>query len=52
VLTDAFATVSKPGKGGVVREVLASGYPKVAQLMEAMFDRLASETTMKVSLAD
>ena len=48
VLADALATVSKPGKGGAVRDVLAGGYPKLAQLLEAAFDRLASETTMKV----
>lgn len=49
-MTDAFSTVSKPGKGGAVREVMANGYPKIAQLFEAMFDRLVSETTMKVGL--
>ena len=47
-VTDVFASVSKPGKGGAVREVLTAGYPKLAQLMEAAFDRLVSETTMKV----
>lgn len=49
-VTDVFASVSKPGKGGAVREVLTAGYPKLAQLLEAAFDRLASETTMKVGV--
>mmetsp|Transcript_14383 Transcript_14383/g.31097 ORF Transcript_14383/g.31097 Transcript_14383/m.31097 type:complete len:825 (+) Transcript_14383:68-2542(+) len=47
VLTDAFAAVSKPGKGVPVRDTLVSGYPKLAHLLEGMYERLATETTMK-----
>ena len=49
VLTDAFATVSKAGKVGPVRDALTAGFPRAAQMVEATFDRLVSETTMKVS---
>ncbi len=51
VLTDAFASISKPGKGGAVRDVLTVAYPKLAVLLEGMFDRLMGETTMKVRSA-
>jgi hypothetical protein len=44
VLSDAFATASKPSKGGFVREALSSGYPKLVTLLEASFSRLLQET--------
>ena len=48
VLSDVFTSVSKPSKGGWVREALISHYPRLAQALEAMFDRLVGETSMKV----
>jgi glycine betaine/choline ABC-type transport system substrate-binding protein len=50
-MTDAFASASKAGKGMAVRDALTSAYPRLAQLLEATFDRLTSETTMKVNAA-
>ena len=47
-LGDALAAVSKPSKGGVVRDALIGAYPRLAQALEAMFERLSTETTMKV----
>ncbi|GAX78041.1 hypothetical protein CEUSTIGMA_g5483.t1 [Chlamydomonas eustigma] len=47
VMTDAFASASKAGKGLAVRDTLTNAYPRLAQLLEATFDRLSSETTMK-----
>ncbi|GLI63871.1 hypothetical protein VaNZ11_006987 [Volvox africanus] len=44
---DAFASVAKPGKGGFVRETLTAAYPRLAGLIEAMFERLTAETTIK-----
>lgn len=46
--TDAFASVAKPGKGGFVRDCLTAAYPRLAGQVEAMFERLTSETTIKV----
>ncbi|EFJ53077.1 component of oligomeric golgi complex 5 [Volvox carteri f. nagariensis] len=45
--TDAFASVAKPGKGGFVRDTLTASYPRLAGLLEAMFERLTAETTIK-----
>ncbi|GLC41103.1 hypothetical protein PLESTM_001156100 [Pleodorina starrii] len=45
--TDAFASVAKPGKGGFVRDTLTAAYPRLAGLVEAMFERLTAETTIK-----
>ncbi|GIL71669.1 hypothetical protein Vretimale_885 [Volvox reticuliferus] len=45
--TDAFASVAKPGKGGFVRDTLTMAYPRLAGLIEAMFERLTAETTIK-----
>ncbi|MEW5299136.1 MAG: hypothetical protein WDW36_002180 [Sanguina aurantia] len=47
VLQEALATASKPSKGGFVRDMLTVGYPRLAALLEAMFERLSTETTMK-----
>ncbi|KAG2437843.1 hypothetical protein HXX76_005461 [Chlamydomonas incerta] len=45
--TDAFASVAKPGKGGFVRDTLTAAYPRLAGLIETMFERLTAETTIK-----
>ncbi|KXZ51911.1 hypothetical protein GPECTOR_11g39 [Gonium pectorale] len=45
--SDAFASVSRPGKGGFVRDSLTASYPRLASMIEAMFDRLSAETTIK-----
>ena len=50
VLSDALATVAKPSKGGIVRDALISSYPRLAHSLESMFERLNTETTMKVRL--
>ena len=49
-LADAFASVARPGKGGWVRDALSGNYPRLAHQMEAMFDRLTAETTIKVRI--
>jgi len=48
MLLDVFTAASKPStKTGFVRDALVAGYPKLAYTFEAMFERLAFETTMK-----
>ncbi|GFR42609.1 hypothetical protein Agub_g3540 [Astrephomene gubernaculifera] len=47
VTADAFASVSRPGKGGFVRDCLTAAYPRLAGYVEAMFERLTAETTIK-----
>jgi len=48
VLGDAFASVSRPStKAGFLRDALVASYPKLAHTFESMFERLATETTMK-----
>lgn len=48
MLADAFAALTRPStKAGFVRDALVAAYPKLAQLLETMFERLVTETSMK-----
>lgn len=47
VLGDAFASASKPAKGGFVREALTSGYPQLVSALETAFVRLQQDTRVK-----
>lgn len=47
ILTDVMNSISKPTKGGFVRDVLISSYPKLATILEGGFEHIVVDTTMK-----
>lgn len=49
-LHDVCASLMKPARGGVVREVLVHSYPKFAAILEAGFERLLQDTALKGTL--
>lgn len=51
MMSDAFAAAARPSKGGFVRDALTSSFPKLVGLLEAAFNRIQTESRIKVCLA-
>lgn len=47
-VTDCLAAAANPAKGGFVREALTGSYPKLASLLEAMFQKLRHDTEVVI----
>ena len=48
MLGDALAAAARPAKGGFVRESLTAQYPRLLTLLEGCFQRIATDSKIKV----